>query len=101
MKLDPELIGKVDAAEEELERMGLREFRVRLDAPGVARIEVAEAELEAVAGKDNRSRLVKKLRGLGFRRILLDLEGYRCGSMDEPHADAPRRTLDIAKGTGG
>jgi PP-loop superfamily ATP-utilizing enzyme len=54
----------------------------------------------AVIEKDNRSRLVKKLRGLGLRRILIDLEGYRSGSMDETAAIGQHITLDMAQGYG-
>jgi pyridinium-3,5-biscarboxylic acid mononucleotide sulfurtransferase len=100
MELQPQLIRMVDEAEEELESMGLREFRVRMDNPYEARIEVAEAEMSIVIEKDNRSRLVKKLRGLGLRRILLDLEGYRSGSMDETAAIGQHRIFDIAQGYG-
>lgn len=83
IELDPELLRMVDAAEEALEGIGLREFRVRLEERGWARIEAAGDELAALVEKENRERLVKKLKDLGFKRILLDLEGYRSGSMDE------------------
>lgn len=81
-ELNPELIRRVDAAEEELEGLGLREFRVRLEGLDAARIEVAVEELGQLVEKDNRDRLVKNFKDLGFKRILLDLEGYRSGSMD-------------------
>jgi uncharacterized protein len=100
MELRPQLIQRVDEAEEELESMGLREFRVRLDSPDEARIEAGEDDMGIFLEKDNRSRLVKKLRGLGFHRVLLDLEGYRSGSMDEAGASGQRQTLDITAGYG-
>ncbi len=80
--------------------MGLREFRVRRDNPDEARIEVGEDEMGIFIEKDNRYRLVKKLRGLGLRRVLLDLEGYRSGSMDEAGAAGQHRTFDAADGYG-
>lgn len=73
----------MDAAEEALEGLGLRQVRVRLHDPRTARIEAAAEELKVFDGKDKRESAVKKLRDLGFRRIMLDLEGYRSGSMDE------------------
>lgn len=92
MELEPPLIRRVDAAEEVLEGMGLRELRVRLEAPDAARIEVGADELDLLGGKDNREGLVKKFTALGFRRITLDLDGYRSGSMDE---NRPTRRCEI------
>jgi uncharacterized protein len=100
MELTRELIARVDAAEEVLECLGLRQVRVRLEAPDAARIEVGADELEMLDGKDNREEAVKKLRGLGFRRIMLDLEGYRSGSMDESRPARSCQTLYSAEGTG-
>ncbi len=87
MEMTAELIARIDAAEEALEGLGLREVRVRLEAPETARIEAGAGELEILNGKDTRGEAVKKLAGLGFRRILLDLDGYRSGSMDEGITD--------------
>jgi pyridinium-3,5-biscarboxylic acid mononucleotide sulfurtransferase len=81
--LKAEDIRRVDAAEEQLEALGMREFRVRVEGDGWARIEVSDDELAALAEKENRTRLVKKFKDLGFNRILLDLEGYCSGSMDQ------------------
>jgi uncharacterized protein len=81
--LEARLLRRVDGAEELLEGFGLREFRVRLEGEDCARIEVAGDELACLLEKDKRSQLVKKFKELGFRLALLDLEGYRCGSMDE------------------
>ncbi|OFW59370.1 MAG: TIGR00268 family protein [Candidatus Solincola sediminis] len=83
VELKPELLRMVDAAEEALEGLGLREFRVRLEGRDWARIEVGGHDPALLVEKENRERLVKKFKDLGFRRILLDLEGYRSGIMDE------------------
>jgi pyridinium-3,5-biscarboxylic acid mononucleotide sulfurtransferase len=85
-ELRRELIAGVDAAEMELEAMGLRELRVRMDVPAEARIEVGADEIALLDVKNNRDRLVKKLQSLGFRRIAIDLQGFRSGSMDESRA---------------
>ena len=82
-ELAPGIIRRVDAAEEWLEGMGLRELRVRVDGPDWARIEAGREDARLLEGKERRERLVKKFRELGFRRVDLDLEGYRSGSMDE------------------
>jgi PP-loop superfamily ATP-utilizing enzyme len=73
-------------AQRALEAMGMRELRVRMDAPGEARIELGAGEMTLLDVKDNRDRLVKKLQSLAFKRIALDLEEFRSGSMDESRA---------------
>jgi len=92
-ELRRERLAGVDAAEEELEAMGMRELRVRMDAPGEARIELGEGDMTLLDVQDNRDRLVKKLQSLAFKRIALDLEGFRSGSMDESRAGRPCRVL--------
>jgi len=83
MILDRGLIARVDAAEEWLEKLGIRQLRVRVEGPREARIEVEPEDMQLLRGEEMRERLVKKFRGLGFRRVRLDLEGFRSGSMDE------------------
>lgn len=83
-QLDAASLRMVDGAEAVLEGMGARQVRVRVDAPGEARIELGEGDMGLLDEGDNRDRLVDALCGLGFSRILLDREGYRSGSMDEP-----------------
>lgn len=93
MTLDRAALARVDAAEEWLEKLGLRELRVRVEGPGEVRIEVEKGEVGRLRGEEVRERLVKKFKGLGFRRIRLDLEGFRSGSMDE--ADRDRKCEDL------
>ena len=83
MTLDRGLIARVDAAEEWLEKLGIRQLRVRMEGPREALIEVERGDMQLLRGEEVRERLVKKFRGLGFRRVRLDLEGFRSGSMDE------------------
>lgn len=100
IELTPELLRRVDVAEEALEGMGLRELRVRLEGPDWARIEAGREEMRLLKGKERRGYLVKKFREFGFRRIDLDLEGYRSGSMDEESRGKRVLTLSEA-GWGG
>ncbi len=93
MSLQREFIAAVDAAEAELEAAGMREFRVRLDAPGEARIEVGTEEMALLDDEGGRYALVKKLGELGLRRVKLDLEGFRSGSMDEDRENRRCRIL--------
>lgn len=49
---------------------------------GAARIEVDPDRLEAWTDADRCRRIGRELRALGFERVLLDLEGYRRGSLN-------------------
>ena len=72
----------VEAAEEYLRALGLRECRVRLHEGELARIEVPAAELARLADPVVRDGLVRRLKELGFQFITLDLEGFRSGSLN-------------------
>ncbi len=78
-----ERTGRVEAAEEHLRALGLRECRVRLHEGELARVEVPAAELARLASPEMREGLVRRLKELGFRYVTLDLEGFRSGSMNE------------------
>lgn len=75
-----ETLRRVGLSEEYLRGLGLDEFRVR-DHSGIARIEVEPSEFRAII--DRCCEVSNHLRGLGFRYVTLDLEGFRSGSMDE------------------
>ena len=79
-ELTEERLRRIDAAEEALHALGFRQVRVR-DHGRLARIEVPPEDLERLAVPETRPALVAALRGLGYRYIALDLEGYRAGSM--------------------
>jgi pyridinium-3,5-biscarboxylic acid mononucleotide sulfurtransferase len=78
----PERTARVEAAEEYLHRLGLRECRVRLHEGELARVEVPASELVRFAAPDVRDGLVRRLKELGFRFVTLDLEGFRSGSLN-------------------
>lgn len=80
LAVTPERLRQVEAAEEALRRRGLREFRVRHHGD-VARVEVAPDELEHAAARIRPA--VAAILALGFRRVLLDVEGYRRGALNE------------------
>lgn len=77
---------QVEDAEILLRSQGFREFRVRHHG-NAARIEVAPAEIpRALALADS---LVTGIRPLGFDFVLLDVEGYRRGALNESLPIAP------------
>ncbi|MBW3552166.1 MAG: ATP-dependent sacrificial sulfur transferase LarE [Gemmatimonadetes bacterium] len=80
LAVTPERLRQVEEAETALRRLGLREFRVRHHGE-VARIEVSPAEMpRAVAGV---AEVVPTLLSLGFAGVVLDVEGYRRGALNE------------------
>jgi uncharacterized protein len=71
----------VEEAEELVRSLGFREFRVR-HAGDVARIEVPVAVLPRLLEPGVREALIGGLKGLGYRFVTLDLEGFRSGSLN-------------------
>ncbi len=78
----PERTARVEAAEQYLHGLGLRECRVRLHEGELARVEVPATELVRFAAPEVRDGLVRRLKELGFRFVTLDLEGFRSGSLN-------------------
>ncbi len=75
-----ERLTQVERAETLLREKGLREFRVRHHGD-VARVEAAGRELERAT--ELVQNLGPRLRALGFDAVLLDVEGYRRGALNE------------------
>ena len=72
----------VETGEEELKALGFRQFRVRFHGD-VVRVEIAREELPRALTMEMAARFTLIFRGLGFRYVTLDLEGYRQGSLNE------------------
>src|ERR1700688_3658794 len=77
-----ENIKTVEIGEEEIKALGFRQFRTRFHGE-LVRIEIAPEELPGALNMDTASRLTAIFRGLGFKYVTLDLEGYRQGSLNE------------------
>lgn len=75
-----ERLRQVETAEAVLRERGFREFRVRHHGE-VARLEIARAELPRAV--EQAAELAARIREIGFRRVLLDVEGYRRGALNE------------------
>ena len=81
VRVTPERLAQVEAAEALLRARGFREFRVRHHG-SVARIEVPVDEIAAFVDPAVREAIVEGLRGLGFAFVALDLSGFRSGSLN-------------------
>lgn len=77
-----ERTARVEAAEEFLKTLGLRELRVRLHEGELARIEVPATAIPRFVDPQVRERLVRYFKELGYRFVTLDLEGFRSGSLN-------------------
>jgi pyridinium-3,5-biscarboxylic acid mononucleotide sulfurtransferase len=75
-----EALRQVEAAEDALRDLGLRQVRVRHHG-AVARLEVDPADFARVLGR--RLEITAALRAAGFTYAALDLTGFRSGSMNE------------------
>ncbi len=81
-EVTPERTAMIDKAEQFLRSLGMRELRVRYHRGDLARLEVPPSALAALAAPETRAKILAHLKGLGFRYVTLDLEGFRSGSMN-------------------
>ena len=91
-----EALRQVEAAEDFLRSLGLRQFRVRHHGD-IARIEVAREEMTRVLDLDLFAQIAAALKPLGFKFVALDMEGFRSGSMNallKPEEIAKPRTKE-------
>jgi uncharacterized protein len=82
-EVTPERTAMIDRAEQLLRSHGLAEVRVRYHKGDLARLEVPLAALERLVEPEFRRALTEHLRGLGFKFVTLDLEGFRSGSLNQ------------------
>jgi uncharacterized protein len=82
LQISAKRLSQIEKAEDFLRTLGLVEFRVR-HHDVIARIEVHQEDFKKIAIEPNRSRIIKKLKSLGFKYIAIDLQGFRSGSLNE------------------
>ncbi len=80
--ISSERLARVEQAEEVLRREGFREVRVRYH-DSIARIEVGAEEWNRILVPEIRNRISAQIRAAGFRYVVLDLEGFRSGRLNE------------------
>jgi pyridinium-3,5-biscarboxylic acid mononucleotide sulfurtransferase len=88
-----EALDVVEKGEDALRALGFRQFRVRHHGE-IVRIEIAREEFERALGPAMAAEFTRIFKGLGFKFVTLDLEGFRSGSMNAllPAEDLFRRT---------
>jgi uncharacterized protein len=87
-----EALDQVEAAEQFLRSLGLRQLRVRHHGQ-IARIELDEAGMSVLMRGGRRQAVHDRFRQLGFTYVTLDLGGFRSGSMNEVLTTHSRRDL--------
>lgn len=78
----PEALSAIERGEDALRAMGFRQLRVRHHGE-IVRIEIAREELPRALTVEMARELTSVFKGLGFKFVTLDLEGFRSGSMNQ------------------
>ena len=72
----------IDVVEDALWKLGFRQVRVRHHGE-IARIEVESSEIGRITLPAVRRKIIRCAKKAGFAYVVVDLEGYRTGSMNE------------------
>jgi uncharacterized protein len=94
LEISSQRIEQVEKAEDFLRTLGLVEFRVR-HHDTIARIEVHPEDFKKIASEPNRSKIIKKLKSLGFKYVTIDLQGFRSGSLNEQLPDEQKQKFIV------
>jgi uncharacterized protein len=81
-RITPDLLKTVQAAEDYLRVLGLKQVRVRHHG-STARIEIDRRNFISLLLDGVAESIVTELKKLGYTYVCLDMEGYRTGSMNE------------------
>lgn len=76
-----EALEAVERGEDAIRALGFRQFRVRHHGD-IVRIEVAREEMERALDIAMAAEFARIFKGLGFKFVTLDMEGFRSGSMN-------------------
>jgi len=82
IQITKEKLRTVDRGEEALRAMGFRIFRVR-HHDDLVRLEFGKEELGLALNVETAARLTAIFKGLGYKFVTIDLQGYRTGSSNE------------------
>src|SRR6202171_6192541 len=78
----PEALSVIERGEDALRAMGVRQFLVRHHGE-IVRIEIAREELPRALTAEMAREFTEVFKGLEFKFVTLDLEGFRSGSMNQ------------------
>ena len=81
--IDEKILKRIERSEDFIQGLGIRQVRVRYHG-NIARIEVLDKDFDAIMA--HRGKITEALKRYGFHYVVLDLKGYRMGSMNIPSA---------------
>ncbi|MBU4319786.1 MAG: ATP-dependent sacrificial sulfur transferase LarE [Thermodesulfovibrionales bacterium] len=81
-QITAEALKQVAEAEGFLRSLGFKEFRVRHHSD-IARIELREEDMAMALKPEIRKAITEKLKSTGYRFVVIDIEGFRSGRMNE------------------
>jgi len=90
LEVTEQRLKQIDEAEDFLRSLGFVELRIR-HHDTIARIEVNPQDIIKVTTEPLRSRIVDKMKSLGFKFVTVDLQGFRSGSLNEPLSEEEKR----------
>jgi uncharacterized protein len=77
-----EKLRMIDQGEEIMRSLGFSQTRVRHHGD-IARIEIAREEMPRALTIETFDRLSLEFKGIGFRFVTIDVDGYRTGALNE------------------
>ncbi len=77
--IDPQLLRQIEAAEDVLVALGVRQFRVRHHGE-IARLELPPEEFPSIIA--HHDQIVAGIKAAGYRFVTLDLAGFRSGGLN-------------------
>jgi uncharacterized protein len=77
-----QIVERIDRGEQLLKSLGMTQGRLRHHGD-VARIEITEEDIPLLIKQQNRVKIIKGLKELGYKYVTIDLEGFRSGSLNE------------------
>jgi len=94
LPITEERLRQIDEAEKLLRRLGFVEVRVR-HHDTIARIEVRAQDVPKIVAEPVRSKVLDKLKGLGFDFVTVDLQGFRSGSLNESLTEEQKQASPV------
>lgn len=79
--IEIDLLQRIAQGETYLRRLGFSQVRLRHHGQ-MARIEIDPADFPLLLQDQNRKKIIRQLKKLGYRYVTADLEGYRTGSLN-------------------
>jgi uncharacterized protein len=88
-EINEEILKTIDAAEDHILSLGVSTVRVRHHGD-IARIELLPDDLKRMLSESIRQVIADRLKSLGFKFVVIDLDGYTSGSMNRSLEDADK-----------